>query len=126
MAMQIRRKSLLIGINYYGSRHQLAGCINDVQNMSAWLVSRGYSSSPRDMIFLTDERRGAYYPTGANILAAMDWLVSDPGCSLFLHYSGHGGQLPDQHGNRRSGFSDTIVPIDFETVSKQVSGEMHS
>lgn len=114
MAMPIRRKALLIGINYYGSPHQLRGCINDVQNMSAWLVSRGFSSSPRDMIFLTDERQGPYYPNGHNILAAMDWLVSDPGCSLFLHYSGHGGQVPDRQGRRRAGYSDTIVPVDFQ------------
>lgn len=114
MSMPIRRKSLLIGIDYFGSKHQLQGCINDVQNMAAWLVSRGYSSSPRDMIFLTDERRGPYYPNGHNILAAMDWLVQDPGCALFLHYSGHGGQVPDAQGIRRGGFNDTIVPADFE------------
>lgn len=123
--MRIRRKALLIGINYYGSQHQLRGCINDVQNMSAWLVSRGFSSSPRDMIFLTDERQGPYYPNGHNILAAMDWLVSDPGCSLFLHYSGHGGQVPDQQGRRRDGFSDTIVPVDFEQRGMIDSTTLH-
>lgn len=123
--MPIRRKALLIGINYYGSKHQLQGCVNDVQNVSAWLVSRGYSPSPRDMVFLTDERRGPYHPSGHNILAAMDWLVSDPGCALFLHYSGHGGQVPDQYGTRRDGFSDTIVPVDFERHGMIDSGILH-
>lgn len=123
--MRIRRKSLLIGINYFQSQHQLQGCINDVQNMAAWLVSRGYSSSPRDMVFLTDERRGPYYPSGHNILAAMNWLVSDPGCALFLHYSGHGGQVPDRYGVRRSGFSDTIVPVDFEQHGMIDSSILH-
>lgn len=125
MAMQIRRKALLIGINYFGSQHELQGCVNDVQNVAAWLVSRGYSSSPRDMIFLTDERRGPYYPSGHNILAAMDWLVSDPGCCLFLHYSGHGGQVPDQYGNRNNGFNDTIVPADFEQRGMIDSSILH-
>ena len=27
------------------------------------------------------------------MLAAMQWLVSEPNCSLFLHYSGHGSQV---------------------------------
>lgn len=125
MAMPIRRKALLIGINYFGSQHQLQGCINDVQNVAAWLVSRGYSSSARDMVFLTDERHGPYYPSGHNILAAMDWLVSDPGCALFLHYSGHGGQVPDPDGIRRDGYNDTIVPVDYETHGMLDSSLLH-
>ncbi|KAJ9655482.1 hypothetical protein H2198_005668 [Neophaeococcomyces mojaviensis] len=125
MAMQIRRKALLIGINYFGSQHELHGCVNDVQNVAAFLVSRGYSSSPKDMIFLTDERSGPYYPSGHNIIAAMDWLVSEPGCCLFLHYSGHGGQVPDQSGTRASGFNDTIVPVDFEQRGMIDSGILH-
>lgn len=125
MAMPIRRKALLIGINYTGSQHQLRGCINDVQNMAAWLVSRGYSSNPKDMIFLTDERTGPYYPSGHNILAAMDWLVSEPGTACFLHYSGHGGQVADPNGIRRSGFNDTIVPVDFETRGQIDSSTLH-
>jgi hypothetical protein len=32
-----RRKGLLIGINYFGQRGQLRGCINDVRNMAAYL-----------------------------------------------------------------------------------------
>lgn len=60
-----------------------------------------------------------------NILAAMDWLVSEPGCCLFLHYSGHGGQVPDQYGTRISGFNDTIVPVDFEQMGMLDSGTLH-
>jgi len=125
MAIPIRRKALLIGINYTGSPHELKGCINDVRNVAAWLVSRGYSSSPRDMVFLTDDRRGPYFPTGQNILAAMDWLVSDPGCALFLHFSGHGGQVPDTQGTRASGLIDTIVPTDFATRGMIDSATLH-
>lgn len=125
MAMPIRRKALLIGIDYFGSQHQLRGCINDVQNVAGFLVSRGYSSHPRDMVFLTDERRGPYYPSAYNILAAMDWLVSEPGCCLFLHYSGHGGQVPDDSGARDSGYNDTIVPADFEVNGMITSDTLH-
>lgn len=29
------------------------------------------------------------------MLAAMDWLVSEPNTTCFFHYSGHGGQVKD-------------------------------
>jgi metacaspase-1 len=123
--MSVRRKALLIGINYIGSQHQLEGCINDVQNVAGFLVSRGYSSDPRSMVVLTDERQGPYYASGHNILAAMDWLVSEPETCLFLHYSGHGGQVPDPDGDRASGFDDTIVPVDFERNGQISSDTLH-
>lgn len=119
-----RRKALLIGINYSGSQHQLQGCEEDVSNMCAFLVSRGYSTHPRDMVVMTESRGpGPYYPNGHNILAAMHWLVSEPGCCLFLHYSGHGGQVPDPTGQRTTGFDDTIVPNDYEQ-NGQISSDM--
>lgn len=68
---------------------------------------------------------GPYYPVGSNILAAMDWLVSEPECALFLHYSGHGGQVPDPDGDRESGFDSTIVPVDFETHGQISSDTLH-
>lgn len=123
--MAVRRKALLIGINYIGSQHQLAGCINDVENVAGFLVSRGYSTDPRSMVVLTDQRSGPYYASGHNILAAMDWLVSEPNTCLFLHYSGHGGQVPDRDGHRSSGYDDTIVPVDFERNGQIDSGTLH-
>ncbi|RMZ80784.1 hypothetical protein DV737_g2868, partial [Chaetothyriales sp. CBS 132003] len=125
-AMTGRRKALLIGINYYGSSHQLQGCESDVNNMVAWLISRGYSTHPRDMVVMTQSRGpGPYYPVGANIIAAMDWLVSEPECALFLHYSGHGGQIADPTGERRSGMESTIVPVDFEAHGQISSDILH-
>jgi len=120
-----RRKCLLIGINYIGSQHQLEGCIDDVNNMAAFLMSRGYRNSPQDMVVLTDNRSGPYYPTAHNILAAMDWLVNEPGTCLFLHYSGHGGQVPDPDGDRASGYDDTIVPVDWLQAGQISSDTLH-
>lgn len=91
-----RRKALLIGINYYGTKHQLNGCINDTLNMREYLVQdRGFSADQRDMVILTDapENKGTpFEPTGANMMAAFHWLVTGnrPGDSVFLSYSGHG------------------------------------
>lgn len=120
-----RRKALLIGINYTGSKHQLRGCQQDVRNMIPFLQSRGYPAREPYMIVLADDRRGPYYPTAHNILAAMDWLVSEPGYSCFLHYSGHGGVVRDPYGERDSGFNDTIVPVDFERAGQIDSTTLH-
>lgn len=85
-----RRKALLIGINYFGQRGQLRGCINDVRNMSSYLVENfGYKRE--DMVILTDDQQNPMsQPTKQNILRAMHWLVKDarPNDSLFFHYSG--------------------------------------
>ena len=94
-----RRKALLIGINYYNTKHQLAGCINDAMNMQRYLVEdRGFSPNQSDMVILTDapQNRGTpFEPTGANMMAAFNWLVTgnSPGSSLFISYSGHGGKV---------------------------------
>ena len=121
-----RRKSLLIGINYRGQPQPLQGCESDVQNMASFLISRGYSTHPQNMVVMTESRGpGPYYPTGHNILAAMDWLVSEPDCFLFLHYSGHGGQVPDPTGERSSGYDDTIVPVDYQRYGQIDSGTLH-
>jgi len=60
-----------------------------------------------------------------NILAAIDWLVSEPGTCNFLHYSGHGGQVQDPTGARPTGVLDTIVPYDFETRGQIDSDILH-
>ena len=98
-----RRKALLIGINYTGSSHQLAGCINDALNMQRYLVEdRGFSPNQSDMVMLTDtpQNRGTpFEPTGANMMSAFNWLVigNPPGSSLWISYSGHGGMdFPSQ------------------------------
>jgi hypothetical protein len=85
-----RRKALLIGINYFGQRGQLRGCINDVKNMSTYL-NQHFGYKREDMVILTDDQQNPMsQPTKANILRAMHWLVKDarPNDSLFFHYSG--------------------------------------
>jgi hypothetical protein len=68
-----RRKALLIGINYFGTKHQLNGCINDAMNLREYLVrDRGFSPAPQDMVVMTDapENKGTpFEPTGANMIA---------------------------------------------------------
>jgi len=71
-----RRKALIIGINYFGTSHELKGCINDALNIRRFLVEeRGFSPAQHDMVLLTDDpqNRGTpFYPTGVNIMAVSE------------------------------------------------------
>ncbi|KAI4864540.1 caspase domain-containing protein [Hypoxylon rubiginosum] len=122
-----RRKALLVGINYFGQRGQLRGCINDVRNMSAYLVEHfGYKRE--DMVILTDDQQNPMsQPTKQNILRAMHWLVKDarPNDSLFFHYSGHGGQTKDLDGDEPDGYDEVIYPVDFRQTGHVTDDEMH-
>ncbi|KAK5172924.1 Ca(2+)-dependent cysteine protease [Saxophila tyrrhenica] len=122
-----RRKALLIGINYFGQRGQLRGCINDVKNMSSYLNGHfGYKRE--DMVILTDDQQNQMsQPTKANILRAMHWLVKDARSndSLFFHYSGHGGQTKDLDGDEEDGYDEVIYPVDFRQAGHIVDDEMH-
>ncbi|KAI1848353.1 hypothetical protein JX265_008867 [Neoarthrinium moseri] len=122
-----RRKALLVGINYFGQRGQLRGCINDVKHMSAYLVEKfGYKRE--DMVILTDDQHNPMsQPTKQNILRAMHWLVKDarPNDSLFFHYSGHGGQTKDLDGDEADGYDEVIYPVDFRAVGHITDDEMH-
>lgn len=122
-----RRKALLVGINYFGQRGQLRGCINDVRNMSQYLAEHfGYKRE--DMVILTDDQQNPMsQPTKQNILRAMHWLVKDarPNDSLFFHYSGHGGQTKDLDGDEEDGYDEVIYPVDFRQVGHITDDEMH-
>jgi hypothetical protein len=89
----------------------------------------GYPSDPGSQVVLRDDHhtdpRGPMFPNGHNILAAMQWLVSEPGTINFLHYSGHGGQVRDTERYRTSGYDDTIVPQDFESNGQIASNILH-
>jgi hypothetical protein len=117
----------LIGINYFNTPNQLKGCINDVHNMNQFLTSR-YHFNPDDMVILTDDSNNPRaVPTRANILRAMDWLVSGahPNDNLFFHYSGHGGQTEDLDGDEEDGYDETIYPLDFKQAGMIIDDEMH-
>ncbi|KAK5061160.1 hypothetical protein LTR84_007702 [Exophiala bonariae] len=122
-----KRKALLIGINYFGQRGQLRGCINDVKNMSTYL-NQNFGYAREDMVILTDDQQNPMsQPNKQNILRAMHWLVKDarPNDSLFFHYSGHGGQTPDLDGDEEDGYDEVIYPVDFRTNGHIVDDEMH-
>ncbi|KFA67264.1 hypothetical protein S40285_06716 [Stachybotrys chlorohalonatus IBT 40285] len=122
-----KRKALLIGINYFGQEGELRGCINDVHNVSSFLVNR-YGYKREDMVILTDDQANpVMQPTRANIIRALGWLVegAQPNDSLFLHYSGHGGQTEDEDNDEDDGYDEVIYPVDFKDAGHIVDDELH-
>lgn len=122
-----KRKALCIGINYIGQEGELRGCINDVHNISSFLMER-YNYKREDMIFLTDDNPNPQLqPTKANILRAMGWLVQGARAndSLFLHYSGHGGRTEDLDGDEDDGYDETIYPVDHLSEGMIIDDQIH-
>lgn len=122
-------RALFIGINYFGTKSELRGCLNDVKNVSNWLHA-AYPMFSQQTLVLTDDQTNnpAYLPTRANILNALNWLVADarPGDCFFLHYSGHGGQARDTSGDEKDGMDSTICPMDYSTAGQITDDELHS
>ena len=106
------KRALLVGINYVGTSAALRGCINDIDNVAAYLQSaRGYSAA--SCIVLSDV--AARKPTRANILAAFGELLQGvrAGDELWFHYSGHGALRRDDNGDEESGADSCICPLDY-------------
>ncbi|KAF8839756.1 hypothetical protein BDN67DRAFT_904957 [Paxillus ammoniavirescens] len=122
-----RKKALCIGINYTGQRRELRGCINDIKNVRRFLTSQ-WGFKDGDIVMLMDETTNPRQrPTRRNMIDAMRWLVKDarPHDSLFFHYSGHGGQIPDKDGDEPDGLDEVIYPVDYKTAGVIVDDEMH-
>ncbi len=108
------KRALLIGINYRGSKDELRGCINDVNNIRSVLVNNcGYN--PQNIRVLTEDTPQSQ-PTRQNIENNIRWLVANclPGDTLLFHYSGHGSFLRDNNGDETDGSDEVIIPLDYE------------
>lgn len=120
----VRRRAVLVGINYFGTKAELRGCINDVWNMKR-LLTDSFGWDGDCMRTLVDDNPGAM-PTKANINSALRWLVqgAQPGDVLFFHFSGHGAQQEDPHGYEEDGMNETICPVDFQQVGMVTDDEI--
>lgn len=128
-----RRKALLVGINYKGSKSPLRGCVRDVTYVHHLLVSK-FGFRNRDFVVLTDEPvpsiSGASkgLPTRRVILDSLMWLINDskPGDSLWFSFSGHGSQVRDTNGDESDGYDETILPMDYKRAGHIVDDELYS
>jgi len=107
-----KKTALLIGINYTNTPQQLGGCINDTQNVSKLLTSKGYTC------FLISEL-STIKATKNNILKALIQLLTNSraGDSLFFHFSGHGTSTLDRNKDELDGKDEMICPCDFKMIT---------
>lgn len=126
------KKAVLVGINYFGQKGELRGCINDVNNIKEFITSKwGFTEDSEHMLILTDDQEdAAHRPTHDNIIKAMKWLIAgaEEGDSLFFHYSGHGGSVKDDSGesDEIDGMDETLVPLDYHEAGMIIDDEIHS
>jgi len=110
----MKKRALLVGINYAGTSNALKGCINDSHNMQAFLAANGF-----DEIKLVLEKEA----TTDGIKAGMEWLIAgaQPGDVLLMHYSGHGSQLLSE--TEADGFEEIICPYDLNWMDKVITDD---
>jgi len=104
-------KAVLIGINRYRiPGADLRGCVNDVKNMRA-ILTQYYGFAAGNIVTLTD-----FDATKKNMEAAIRNLIT--GCRngdvLYLHYSGHGANVPDQDGDEADRRDEILCPTDLD------------
>lgn len=106
------KKALLIGINYTGTKDELSGCINDVNNIKNRLITKGFNNI-ETMTDLTSKK-----PTRENILNGLTNLLvnSQAGDLLFFSYSGHGTYIIDKNNDENTGYDQCIYPIDTNII----------
>lgn len=123
-----RKKALLIGCNYPGTKSALRGCINDAHSWKNLLMEL-YGFGELDMVMLTDEAStpSTKRPTLANIRSSMAWLAAgaQPGDILFLQFSGHGTQRKCRSGQEADGFDEALCPTDYAQAGLLIDNEIY-
>ncbi|CAN8067368.1 unnamed protein product [Agarophyton chilense] len=87
--------AVIIGINYVNNPEAaLKGCCNDARLMYDLVRSKGFEEENIKM--LVDDDDSCDMPNQKNVKKALDWLCSDreDGDVIFMHFSGHGTQVP--------------------------------
>lgn len=106
-------RALLVGINAYGGANTLRGCINDVNDVKAFITANCNFAADAVTLLLDADA------TAANIKQSLRTTVNGlaNGDRLLFWYSGHGAQLTD--GDIAT---DVICPVDFDfTADKSVT-----
>jgi uncharacterized caspase-like protein len=104
-------RALLVGINAYPAPNELRGCINDIEDMAAFIVD-AYGFHKPGIRLLKDA-----HATTHGIRTALAHLVHEakPGDRLLFHYSGHGAQMPSHNEHQEvDGLDEVICPVDFD------------
>jgi hypothetical protein len=115
-APTVHQRALLIGVSKYarGVNPQQewwdlsSGA--DITAIRALLLEK-FTFKDTDIATLSTRQE----TTRASILAAFEKLIADTrkGDVVYIHYSGHGTQVPDLDGDEFDGLDESIVPSDY-------------
>jgi len=122
-----RKKALLVGCNYPGTKAQLNGCINDTQTWGG-VLQEHYGFQACDIVSLTDDRSDPRQrPTLCNIRSGLQWLTagSQPGDVLFFQFSGHGTQIESKYSDEADGKDEALCPTDYKESGFLVDNEIY-
>lgn len=112
--IKINRKSqcLLVGINYFKTKNELFGCINDVQTLRIKMNLSGF----KNIVTLTDDKNPK--PTRKIILDNFTNLLrrSQPGELIVFTYSGHGSNIRDRNKDETDNMDEYILPSDLNPI----------
>ncbi len=118
------KKALLVGINRYPDpENALRGCLNDVRQVGDLLHAHFGFGGNGAVRILTDARA-----TTSAIVTGLHWLIDDAaqGDVLVFHYSGHGSQVPDRHGDEADGLDEIICPYDLDWDNPLTDDDLHA
>lgn len=109
--------ALCVGINDYpGSGNDLAGCVNDANDVKDLLESHGYQVH----VLLDSDA------TSTEIKKALEAsiLKAHYGDTFVFHYSGHGTWVPDENGDEADGRDEALCPHDVFDVGPITDDEL--
>ncbi len=108
--------ALLVGISKYKAYGipPLQGCVNDVEAMKDFLVSRMHVPAKQVKTLVNGEATRKVV-----IDSFREFLIDNPeipkGSQILFHFSGHGSQMRDATGMEPDGLDETIVPYNSRT-----------
>ena len=113
-------RALIIGISNYRETNSwpaLPGCQKDVETVQQFLTGPQVALDAAHLRVLAEKEA-----TRAGIEGAFQQLVSQaqPGETVYIHYSGHGGLVESETLNEPDGLDECLVPIDapdFKTAA---------
>lgn len=119
------KRALLVGLNAYPAPiNSLRGCLNDLRDVRMVLEHHYGFDEAAGVRTLTDARA-----TTRAIKDGLRWLVAGarPEDVLVFHYSGHGSQVRDRHGDETTdGLDEIICPYDLDWDEPFTDDDLHA
>jgi hypothetical protein len=122
--------AVLVGVNNYlnlDRQYQLQGPVNDVLLMRTVLQTHGFAED--HILTVADGIAGAQSPTRQGIMGSLAAVTAKAkrGDFVYLHFSGHGSQQPEDasrtdRGHKPDGMNEIFLPRDIGIWSEKDTG----